>query len=110
MAKAYFMPTDDQGKCVWLSNLASKLGTYAATVGVTAGEVTAVQADNTFFAYVCDAKNKFSQNGQDWTAYKNAARDGGSLGAMPVAPTLAAAPTAVPADSLRRAVALCARN
>jgi hypothetical protein len=30
MAKAYFIPADDKSKSTWLSNLAGKLGTYAA--------------------------------------------------------------------------------
>jgi hypothetical protein len=103
------MPPDDNGRVPWLSNFGSKLPTYAGTVGVTAGEVTQSQQDNTFWAYVVDARNKFAQYAQDWTAYKNAARGGGPLGAMPTAPALGPVPTMVPPDIFGRIAALVAR-
>jgi len=109
MAKAYYLPADDGGKLLWLSNFSAKLGTYAATVGVAPTEVNREKADYVFFSYVCDARNKFNQFAQDLTAYKNAARSGGTLGAMPVAPVLGAAPALVSADIFGRATTLAAR-
>jgi len=109
MPKAPYMPPDDNGKVPWLSNYSTKLPTYSAVVGVTAGEVTQTQQDNAFWAYVVDAKNKFAQYAQDWTAYKNSARGGGPLGAMPTAPALGPAPTMVPPDIFGRIAALVAR-
>ena len=109
MAKAFFIPSDDQGKCLWLSNFSQKLPTYAATVGVTPAEAASAQADNLFFAYVCDARNQYAQKAQDWTAYKNNARNGDALGAMPPAPVLPAPPAAVLANIFGRISALAAR-
>jgi hypothetical protein len=109
MPKDFYMPKDDGGKVPWLSNFAGKINTYAGTVGVTAAEVTQTQQDNVFWAYVVDAKNKLAQYAQDWTAYKNHARDGDALGAMPTAPVLAPAPTLVPPDIFGRIAALVAR-
>ena len=109
MAKSYYIPSDDQGKCLWLSNFSQKLPACAAAVGVSAAEVAGVQADNAFFAYVCDARNQYGQKAQEWTAYKNDARRGDTLGAMPVPPTLDAPPAAVPANIFGRASALATR-
>src|SRR6266542_6384755 len=86
MPKAFFIPADDQGKCLWLSNFAAKLPTYAPTIGVDPTEVTDTQADFLVFNYVCDANNQFKQFGLDWTAYKNGLRSGPTVGPMPVPP------------------------
>lgn len=109
MAKIYYLPTDDIGKLRWLSNFSSKIGIYASTLGVTTQEVNGMLADYAFFWYVCDAKNQYSHFVQNLTAYKNAARSGDTLGAVPVAPTLGAAPPLVSADIFGRATALAAR-
>lgn len=109
MAKAFFIPSDDAGKCTWLSNFAAKLPTYAAIVGVTPAEAAQVADDNLFFTYVCDALNKFKTYTQDWTAYKNAARNGPTLGNLPTAPVLGAAPVPVSAEIFGRAALLGSR-
>ena len=109
MPKAFFIPSDDLGKCTWLSNFAAKLPTHADLVAVTPAEVAQVAADNVFFAYVCNAQNKFKKYTQDWTAYKNAARSGPTLGNLPTAPVLGAAPAPVPADIFGRAALLGTR-
>ncbi len=109
MAKAHFIRADDGSKILWLSNLAAKLPGHAGAIGVTAAEVAAVQADSLFFTYVCDARNQYNQKTKDWTAYKNALRDGPAIGALPTAPALAAAPPAVPPDIFGRASTLGAR-
>ena len=49
MPKSYFLPADEPGKLKWLNNFAAKLPTYAATVGVTAAEVTQTTADAAYF-------------------------------------------------------------
>lgn len=109
MAKDYFIPSTDGDKRTWLSNFAGKLPTYAPTVGITDPEAAATQADNLFFAFVCDAQNQYSQTAQNWTAYKNAARSGGAMADMPTTPDLGAAPTAVPPNIFGRVSALAAR-
>ena len=97
MAKSYFIPADEPGKRTWLNNFAAKLPTYAATVGVTAAEVTQTTADDAYFAFVVGAQNQHAKTTRDWTAYKNALRSGTTVGAMPTTPALGVPPTAVPA-------------
>jgi hypothetical protein len=63
-----------------------------------------------FFDYICDAKNQHAQTTENWTTYKNQARNGdGILGAMPTTPALGAPPPMVPANIFGRASALAAR-
>jgi len=95
MAKNYYLPTEDTLRCTWFSNFAGKLGTYASDLEISPSDQASVVADCLFFAYVCDARNQFNQFAKDWTAYKNGARSGPTLGVMPVAPVLAAAPALV---------------
>jgi hypothetical protein len=109
MPKNYYLPPEDAARGPWLNNLATKLPTYAATLGLTAEEITSVGADNVFWAYVYDARNQFNQFAKDWTAYKNAARGGVTLGDVPTAPTLPDAPTLVQPDIFGRIAALVAR-
>ena len=54
MPKAYFMPPDDDGKRLFLSNFSSKLPAQAATVGVTPAEVASTQDDNAYFTFISD--------------------------------------------------------
>jgi hypothetical protein len=109
MAKSYFLPADEPGKLKWLNNFAAKLPTYAATVGVTAAEVTQTTADDAYFAFVVGAQNQHAKTTRDWTAYKNALRSGTTVGAMPTTPALGVPPTAVPAGIFSRVSALAAR-
>jgi hypothetical protein len=111
MPKGPYMPQDDAGKDIWLQHFTANLPANAATVGVSTAEVTAVQADSTFFHYSFDAQQRFVKYGQDWTAYKNAARNGTgpALGPIPVAPVLAAAPAMVAPGIFSRIAKLCAR-
>ncbi len=109
MAKSYFLPADELGKLKWLDNFAAKLPAYAATVGVTAAEVTQTTADDAYFAFVVGAHNQHTKTTRDWTAYKTALRSGTTLGAMPTTPALGVPPAAVPAGIFTRASSLAAR-
>lgn len=109
MAKSYFIPSDDNGKVPWLNNFSGKLSKYNAIVGISAAEVASAVADAAFFAYVLDAKNQTARYAQNWTAYKNAARDGGSMGEIPAAPVLGVAPALVAPGIFSRAAALAVR-
>lgn len=109
MPKSHYLPAEDAARGPWLNNLATKLPTYAATIGVTPGETASVDADNEFWAYVFDARNQFNQFAKDWTAYKNGARSGPTLGAIPDPPTLPTAPAMVEPDIFGRIAALVAR-
>jgi len=110
MPKAHYLPFDDPGKCTWFNNFAMKLPTYSATLGITPAEEAAVADDNTFWQYVCEARNQFHQYAKDWTAYKNHARNGTAIGDLPTPPTLPAAPgTLVAANIFGRITTLVAR-
>ena len=110
MKKSPYMPSDDAGKAAWLANFSSKLPTYQGPLGLTAAEITAVAADNTFFAYAFNAQTQISSYAQQWTTFKNAARDGkaASLGNAPVVPATGGATAVAPGIFLRTA-ALVAR-
>jgi len=111
MAKSYYMPKDDAGRSLWLNNLAAKLPSYQATLGLSAADVTSATNDAAFFAYCLNAQQQIATYSQQWTSYKNTARDGSPtpLGIAPVAPTLGAAPAAVDGGIIARATALVAR-
>lgn len=104
MAKAPFLPKDDNGKADALDNFAAKLSGYAATLEVSAADVSSAQADAAWFRYVLGAQKQMQNTAQQWTAYKNLMRDGGSGDTTPpAAPALPApAPPAVPAGIILR--------
>ena len=111
MAKAYFLAPDDEGKDSQLTNIANKIGTYKTTLGLEDAVVTSTQADAAYFHYALNSQKQVANFAQQWTAYKNAARNGtgASLGPAPVPPTLGIAPTAVPPGIFKRLTALVAR-
>ena len=112
MSKSYYLPTDDNGKAAWLNNLSGKLPSYQVALGLTAADVASVTADAAFFTYALNAQIQVAAYSQQWTAYKNAARNGSgpALGDIPAAPVLPApAPAMVPPGIFGRATALVAR-
>jgi hypothetical protein len=111
MAKSYYLPSDDAGRLAWLNNFAAKLSSYSAALGLSAGDVTSVTNDAAFFAYALNAQQQVAAYAQQWTTYKNSARDGSApaLGLAPVAPNLGVAPTAVAPGIINRVKAIVAR-
>ncbi len=111
MAKAYFLSPTDTGKRGWINHLAERLSTHANTVGVTNAERDSVIADALFFDYVMGAQTQYTAAAQQWTAYKNAARNGTgtAMGPLPTAPTLGTAPALVAPGIFTRVSSLCAR-
>lgn len=111
MSKSYYLPSDDAGKASWLNNIAGKLPTYQAALGLTAADATSLANDAAFFSYALNAQLQVAAFSQQWTAYKNAARNGSDpvLGPAPVAPTLVAPPAVVAPGIIPRATALVAR-
>jgi hypothetical protein len=100
--KAYWLPTDDNGKDLLLTNLSSKLPKYQATLSLDPGDVSPVQNDATFFHFCLSAQSQVAAYAQQWTAYKNAARSGteAALGLIPTAPVLNQVPRrSLPASS-----------
>ena len=109
MPKSYYLPSDDAGKGAWLNNLSAKLPSYSAALGLTAADTASVTADAAFFGYLLAAQSQVAAYSQQWTAYKNAARNGAALGALPATPSLGVAPAAVASNIFGRATALVAR-
>jgi hypothetical protein len=112
MPKSHYLPNDDNGKAAWLNNLSGKLPTYQAALGLTAADAASITADAAFFTYALNAQNEVAAYSQEWTAYKNSARNGSdsALGAIPVAPVLPTpAPALVAPGIFGRATALVAR-
>jgi hypothetical protein len=113
MKKNYYMPADDAGRQLWLSNFASKITTYGNTLTVTLAEITSVQNDSAYFAYVFDMVNKYKENVKQRVTYKNLLMLGDShqapIGGLPANPTLGVAPTAVAAGIFKRIALLVQR-
>ena len=111
MPKSYYLPSDDAGRLAWINNYSAKLPSYSAALGLSSDDVAAVTADAAFFAYALNAQQQIAAYAQQWTTYKNAARDGSgaSLGLLPVAPVFGAAPTAVAPGIISRVKAMVAR-
>ena len=105
MSKSYWLAKDDSGKRDWIVHFAAELPNHAATVGVAPAEVTSVQKDAAYFAYVMSAQPTFADAAQQWTAFKNKARNGNgaSMGPLPVAPILDDPPDAVAPGKIGRA-------
>lgn len=94
-----FIPSSDSEKVVWLNNFTTKMGLYATPLGVTTAELTSLQKDNAFFQYIISVMEVYRQNVLNMAGYKNMLKKAVGqqhIGAMPVLPTLPAAPPAVP--------------
>lgn len=94
-----YIPTSDSERNVWYGNFSTKINTYAALVGITAAEVTAIQKDAAMFNYIINMAEAYKQTVNNITSYKNLLKHAVGqqhLGALPVAPTLSAAPASVP--------------
>ncbi|MFH1230948.1 MAG: hypothetical protein V1709_05565 [Planctomycetota bacterium] len=61
MRKAPFLPREDQAKADMLDNLALKLPTYAAILGVTPAEVTSVWDYKAIYKISDDQVGQFSE-------------------------------------------------
>ncbi len=111
MKKSAYLPTTDDGKDVWLTNLATKFNVYALPLGFVAADAAALLADAIYFHWAVASQAQVAAFAQQWTAYKNAARNGTgtTLGQAPIPTTLPAAPTAVAPNIIGRACLLVAR-
>lgn len=109
---AKFIPSSDADKVVWLNNFTTKMGLYATQLGVTPAELTSLQKDNAFFQYIISVMEVYRQNVLNMAGYKNMLKKAVGqqhIGAMPVLPTLATAPPAVPEGVFDRVSKLVTR-
>lgn len=107
-----FIPSSDADKVVWLNNFTTKMSLYAAQVGITTAEVTALQKDNAYFSYIISVMEMYRQNLLNMSGYKNMLKKAVAqqhIGAMPVLPTLPTAPPAVSEGIFDRVAKLVTR-
>lgn len=112
MAHAKYIPTSDSEKGVWLTNFTSKLGVYAATLGVTPTELSSVQNDQAMFKYIINLMEQYYNTYLSLAGYKNMlkfAEGFQHLGALPTLPTLTNAPALVPEGIFERVSRLVKR-
>ena len=111
MPKSYYLPATDDGKDLWLANFAAKLPSYQSALGLTLPDLTSVASDAAYYHWLLNSQAQVAAYAQQWTAYKNAGRNGNgaSLGAAPVTPSLNLPPTAVAPNIFGRTTALVAR-
>ncbi len=111
--KRYYLPKDDLGKLLWLSNFVSKLATYAAKYGITAAEQTDASDSEVYFNYYITYLETFREFLKKITAFKNELRDGvkpeNQPSLAPAIPAPPVAPTAVAPDIFLRITALVNR-
>ena len=103
MAKQYYLPRPEPDKLSWMLNFSQKIGTYSASLNVTAPEVTFITNFYDYFAYVLSAATIFKTYSQNLSEYKKnllSGNVGAVLGAFPAVPTLGAVPPATGSGSL----------
>ena len=97
MAKTDYIQPNAEAFAAQLRTFKTGIGAYAATLGLSEAQTTAQAADCNYFNYVLACLGTMSNAAQQWTAWKDLVRGGGTPPAAgaPVAPTLPAAVTAV---------------
>lgn len=99
MAKSDYIAQNDDLFAAQLQTFKTGIGAYATALGVTPAQITAQAADADYFGYVVACQGIMQGGSQQWTAWKNLTRGGGTPppAGAPVAPVF---PTAVAAVAL----------
>ncbi len=89
-------PNDDAFN-LQMKTFGNNVDDYAAVLELTPGEIAEQDADSKYLDYVLKCQSIMVQAGQQWTAWKDLTRDGGTppVAGAPVLPTLPTAVTAV---------------
>ncbi len=95
MPKSDYLKKRDADFAAQLNTFKLNIGPYSATLGVTAAQITAQAADAASFSYALAMQDVCINCGQQWTAWKDFMRDGGTQSTT--APATALFPPAVPA-------------
>jgi len=95
MPKLDYIQTNDDLFNAQQKTFKGGIGSYAAVIGVTAAQIAGQSADADYFDYTLKSMAVMANGGQQWTAWKNLTRGGGTPPASgaPVAPVF---PAAVP--------------
>jgi hypothetical protein len=100
MSKTSYLPAPDGDRVIWMNNFTAKIGTYAASVGITAAEVTAVQKDAAMYQYIVNLQEVYKQTLQNVINYKRLLKKANAQqhlsAVLPALPALATAPAPVP--------------
>jgi hypothetical protein len=96
MAKSDYIKNRDAEFSNQLLTFKLNIGAYASLLGATTTQVTAQAADADYFAYAIACREICVQCSQQWTAWRDLAREGGTPPATG-APAAVVFPTAVPA-------------
>ncbi len=93
--KGNYIQGNDNAFSAQLKTYKNNIGDYAVTLGVTPAQVAAQAADSDYLEYVLKCLGIMQNAAQQWTAWKDLTRDGGTppTNGAPVPPTL---PAAVP--------------
>jgi len=96
MAKSDYINPNDNAFGAQLTTFKTTIGSYSATLGVSAAQVTAQAADADYFNYIVSCQTIMQNGAQQWTAWKDLIRGGGTPppSGIPSTPTF---PAAVPA-------------
>ncbi len=96
MPKSDYIATNDDAFNVQQQTFKNGIGGYSALLGLTAAQIDAQAADAAYFDFTLKSQAVMANGAQQWTAWKNLTRAGGTVPASgaPVAPVF---PAAVPA-------------
>ncbi len=97
MPKSTYILFNDAAFADQLQTFKTTIGSYAATLGIPAAQVTAQAADADYYAYVVACREIMQNANQQWSAWRKLMRDGGKVppAGAPVAPPVF--PAVVPA-------------
>ncbi|HCN29944.1 MAG TPA: hypothetical protein DIT64_14620 [Verrucomicrobiales bacterium] len=96
MPKSDFIKRRDAEFAAQTTQFKTHIGDYAATLGLSAGQITAQAADADYFTFVLNSQDICAQCAQQWSAWKDFTRDGGAAGTPPPeTPTMPAPVAAV---------------
>lgn len=98
MPKSDYVSQNDAAFSAQMQTFKTNIGAYATTLGVSPAQVTAQAADADYFAYALACQQTMQNGSQQWTAWKNLMRGGGTPPSTgtPVAPVFPTSVTAVP--------------
>jgi hypothetical protein len=99
MAKGNFVLGNDLAFLAQMVTFDTNIGGYAAILGITTDQVIGHKADTAYLNYVLKSLGLMQNAAQQWTAWKNLLRAGGTPPAAG-APVLPVFPDAVPAVAL----------
>jgi hypothetical protein len=97
MAKSDYIEPNDGAFNAQLQTFKNSIGNYSGVLGLTAAQTTAQAADAAYLDYLLKSMSLMQNAAQQWTAWKNIIRDGGTPPptGIPVLPTLPATVAAV---------------